>query len=177
MNAPKWVPDDFVDETVSAFMDQPNDWLRIVPGGHALLDEHGEEYEDEPPEDAERARLADGQLVKMVRCDNLGDATVTILEDDPHGEGETFKVSRPMPAFATDVWIVGEEGTYSSIAEMVDMIEPEDGEFTVRYLRWTTHRFRYRAETGTLEPEDPASLAPLPEEAEAPLPLFGGAQP
>jgi hypothetical protein len=176
MNAPKWVPEEYADE-VTHLLREPSAWLRIVPGGHALLNSQGEVPEDETPWEAEGERLTDGALVAMLRCDNLGNATVTILEDDPHGEGETFKVSRPMPALATDVWIVGEEGTYPSIAELVDMIEPEVGDFTVRYLRWTEHRFRYRAETGTLEPEDPASLAPLPEEAEAPLPLFGGAQP
>lgn len=176
MNAPKWVPAIYLDDYISTLLAQPSDWLRVVPGGHALLNSHGEVPNDEDLEDAEGEALTDGELVMMERCDNFGDATVTILEDDHYGEGETFKVSRPMPALATDVWIVGEEGTYPSIAELVDMIQPEDGDFTVRYLRWTEHRFRYQAATGTLEPEDPASLAPLPEEAEAPLPLFGGAQ-
>ncbi len=177
MNAPKWVPHMYLDEGGPAPLAQPSDWLRIVPGGHALLDERGEVPSEETPEEAEGAALADGELVEMERMDNFGDATVTILDEDDGEGGETFRVSHPMPALATDIWIIGEEGTYPSVSEMVDMIEPEDGEFSIRYLRWTTHRFRYRAETGTLEPEDPASLAPLPEEPEAPLPLFGGAQP
>jgi hypothetical protein len=177
MNAPKWVPHMYLDEGGPFPLPQPSGWLRVVPGGHALLDERGEVPEDEDPEEAEAARLADGELVMMERLDGMGEATLTILAADEGEDGETFKISHPMPQLATDVWIIGEEGTYPSVAELADLIWDDPGDFTVRYLRWTTHRFRYRAETGTLEPEDPASLAPLPEEAEAPLPLFGGAQP
>lgn len=174
MSAPKWVPHMYLDEGGPAPLAQPSDWLRIVPGGHALLDEQDKVPEGEDQEYAEAARLADNELVVMVRRDSLGDATLTILDADEGEDGETFTISRAMPTLATDAWIVGEEGTYPTVEQMVDFFVGWPGEFTVRYLRWTTHRFRYRAATGTLEPEDPASLAPLPEEPEAELPLFAG---
>lgn len=175
MSAPKWVPQDYADG-ITHTLEEPSAWLRAVPGGHALLDEHGEVPEDETPEEAEGERLADGATVVMLRMDNLGSAVVTIHDARDDG-AEAFTVSRPMPALATDAWIIGEEDTFPTVEDLVEAYTDVLGEVSVRYLRWTEHRFRYRAETGTLEPEDPASLAPLPEEPEAPLPLFGGGQP
>lgn len=171
MSAPKWVPLDYADEFVSHLTDQPSAWLAAVAGGHVLRTYDGEVPEADAPHDL----LADGELVLMQRLDRFGDATLTIhdsilVEDDP-----VFTVSREMPALATEVWIVGEDWTAPSVAELVDELDHEPGETSIRYLRWTEHRFRYRAETGTLEPEDAASLAPLPEEPAAPLPLFGDA--
>jgi hypothetical protein len=177
MSAPKWAPHNLLDADVPHLLAQPSDWLRIVPGGHALLNSQGEVPADEDPEEAEGERLADGELIMMERQDSLGDATLTIFDADEDEDGEPFTVSRSMPHLATDAWIVGEEDTYPTVEQMVDDFVGWPGEYSIRYVRWTTHRFRYRAETGTLEPEDPASLAPLPEEPDAPLPLFGGAQP
>ena len=138
--ATKWIPSDWLDETVPSLGDEPDAFISRDGDKIAeafLLAPLGkdEEFPEIP--------LQNGQIVHFSAHRSYGSITVTVHEDGSWTTADTWPADTTH--FALDYETMGDSlEDLLTVANSLDMIEA--GEHDVMVYHWSDHQFRFAQE-------------------------------
>lgn len=125
----KWLPSEWLDETIPAPQESPDAFIRAIDGGRFVLMPVG----NDDGEDFYRTEIIEGQIVEFSAGDDYGSIRVTVAED------RSFTLSSLNPEGATLFWIPGDPDTIAGSIEGVindAQASLEPGEYTLGAYSW-----------------------------------------